>query len=35
MIRCESCGYQLLQEEEHFDMGFGEPGPLCNDCEVE
>jgi len=31
--RCESCNYPLLQDQEHFDLGFGETGPLCNDCE--
>jgi hypothetical protein len=31
--QCQSCNYPLLQEEEHFDLGCGETGPLCNDCE--
>ena len=34
LARCDECGYALLQEEEHFELGFGETGPLCNDCEA-
>ena len=33
MNTCIDCNYPLMQEDEHFEMGFGETGPRCNDCE--